>query len=229
MQDAATASNPPCPARVVIADDHELARAGLRAMLSLAPDLEIVGEAASGQEARALCQRVHPDLILMDVRMAGLDGLAATRAIKQESPGTSVIIVTMYDNLDHLMEALKAGAAGYLLKDATQREVLATIRQVLHGELSFDPELLVRLLHRLASEPRPPVAAPPERLTPRELQVLRLLTQGCTNREIAHQLKISVGTVKAHVEHIIAKLGVSDRTQAAVHAIERGLLDSPVK
>lgn len=227
MKGAATSSNPPRPTRVVIADDHELARAGLRAMLSLYPDLEIVGEATTGEEARTICHLLHPDLVLMDVRMAGLDGLAATRAIKQESPGTSVLIVTMYDNLDHLVEALKAGAAGYLLKDATQQEVIATIRRVLHGELSFDPELLVRLLQRLADEPRQPAGAPSERLTPRELQVLRLLTQGCTNREIAHRLKISVGTVKAHVEHIIAKLGVSDRTQAAVHAIERGLLDFP--
>jgi len=212
-------------ARLVIADDHELARAGLRSMVGGEPGLEIVGEATNGREALELCRRYEPDLALLDMRMPEMDGLAATRAIKQELPRTAVVIVTMHENPDYLFEALKAGAAGYLLKDASQREVVTAIRRVLRGESLLNQDLATQLLRRLAGEasgvatPRPP-----ERLTPREHEVLRLLAQGQTNREIAKSLVVSVGTVKVHVEHIIAKLGVSDRTQAAVRAVELGLL-----
>ena len=211
-------------ARIVIVDDHELARAGLRAMLAGEPGLEVVGEAANGAEAQELCRRLQPDLVLTDMRMPDLDGLAVTRAIKRDHPTTSVLIVTMYENLHYLFDALKAGAAGYVLKDATRREVITAVRQVLRGESPLSPELMTQLLQRVANGPSQAEGRPPERLTPREREVLELVVRGQTNREIARGLGVGLGTVKVHVEHIIAKLDVSDRTQAAVRAIELGLV-----
>ena len=216
-------------ARLVIADDHELVRAGLRKMLTGQRGLELVGEAANGREALALCRRLKPDLALIDVRMPGLDGLAACRAIKQECPATSVILITIHENPDYLLEALKAGTAGYLFKDVTQSELITAVWQVLRGESILDRELMIRLFQRLASEPFGHVELPLVGLSPREREVLQLLVQGQTNREIAHNLMVSMSTVKIHVEHILAKLGVSDRTQAAVRAIELGLLHSASK
>jgi len=212
------------PARLVIADDHELARAGLRAMLTGQRGLELVGEAANGREALALCRRLQPDLALIDVRMPEQDGLATCRAIKQECPATSVILVTIHENPEYLLEAFKAGAAGYVLKDISQRELITAVQGVLHGESMLNKELVIRLLQHRASETPHPEKLPPGRLSPREREVLQLLTQGQTNREIAQNLIVSVSTVKSHVEHILAKLSVSDRTQAAVRAIELGLL-----
>jgi DNA-binding NarL/FixJ family response regulator len=216
-------------ARLLIADDHELARAGLRSMLAGEAALEVVGEASTGREAVKLTRRLEPDLVLMDVRMPELDGLGATRAIKEACPGISVIIVTMYENPDYLYQALKAGAAGYVLKDATQQQVVTAVRQVLAGEVLLNPSLATQLLRRLAEELPRRAEAAVEPLTPREGEVLQLLAQGQTNREIALNLRVSVGTVKVHVERIIAKLGASDRTQAAVRAIELGLLATPPK
>src|SRR4051812_23373038 len=187
-------------ARLVIVDDHDLARAGLRSMLAGERGLEVIGEATNGREALALARRLQPNLMLMDVRMPEMDGLTATRAIKAECPGVSVIIVTMHENLDYLFEALKAGAAGYLLKDATQREVVGAVRQVLRGDSLLNGEMAARLLHRLSDDLTRPDEMPTVPLTPREMDVLRLLSQGLTNREIAGQLFVSVGTVKAHVE-----------------------------
>lgn len=210
--------------RLVIADDHELARAGLRTMLASEPDLSVVAEASTGREALTLCQKLKPDLVLMDVRMPDLDGLAATEVIKRENPTTSVVIVTMYENPDYLFQAVRAGAAGYLLKDATRDEVIDAVRRVLAGESILSPDLAAQVLRRLSKETSRAVPGTPEQLTPRETEVLHLVTQGYTNRAIASDLSISVGTVKVHVEHIIAKLGVSDRTQAAVRAIELGLV-----
>ncbi len=211
-------------ARLVIADDHELARAGLRSMLMSDPSLEIVGEAANGGEAVTRCRDLRPDLVLMDIRMPELDGMAATRMIKELSPATSVLIVTMHETPDYLLEAIRAGAAGYVLKDATRAELLAAVRQVLRGEAVLDGVLATRLLRRMAH--LAPLSQRQEmtRLTPRELDVLQLVVQGKTNREIAAALVVSAGTVKVHVEHIIAKLGVSDRTQAAVRAMQLGLV-----
>ena len=206
-------------------DDHEITRSGLRRMLAGEPDLKIIGEADSGREAIELCRQLQPNLVLMDIRMPDLDGIAATRAIKQQCPQTSVIMVTIYENPDYLYQALKAGAAGYLLKDATKQQVVQAVRQVLQGESLLPPELAIQLLQCLTAEtvqrsPEPLV----EPLTRREEEVLRLLAEGLTNPEIAYQLEVSLATVKVHVGHIIAKLGVSDRTQAAVRAIQLGLL-----
>jgi len=210
----------------VIADDHELARAGLRAMLTDQRGFELVGEASNGQEALLLCRRLQPDLALIDVRMPGMDGLSTCRAVKQECPATSVILVTMHANPEYLFEALKAGAAGYVLKDVSQRELISAVQKVLHGESILNQELMARLLQRLARETPGQEDLPPWRLSPREREVLELLTKGQTNREIARKLTVSVSTVKIHVEHILAKLGVSDRTQAAVRAIETGLVST---
>jgi len=221
------------PARLIIADDHALLRSGIRSMLHGEPGLEVVAEAADGQEALELCRRLVPDLVLMDVRMPRMDGLAATRAIKEEFPKTSVVMVTMQEDPDYLFEAVIAGAAGYVLKGATPEQLTDAVRQVLDGEFLFNQKLTIDLLRSMAGRERfptsPPGAAPSEEyvsepLTDRETEILRLLAQGQTNPQIARELVVSPGTVKNHVRHIIAKLGVSDRTQAAVRAMELGLL-----
>ena len=217
------------PARLVIADDHELIRAGLCAMLTGQRGLEVVGEAANGREVLALCRRLQPDLALIDVRMPEMDGLATCRSIKEECPATSVILITVYEKSEYLIEALKAGAAGFVLKDITQPELITSVRRVLRRESLLNSEVVVRLLGDLDSDTSSREELLPKQLSEREYEVLRLLAQGKTNPEIAQQLTISVGTVKIHVEHILAKLRVSDRTQAAVRAIELGLLGTTGK
>jgi DNA-binding NarL/FixJ family response regulator len=211
-------------ARLVIADDYELTRAGLRTMLAGQRGLELVGEAKNGHEALALCRRLQPDLALLDVRMPDLDGLATCRCIKQECPATNVILITMHESPQYLLEALKAGASAYVLKDITQRDLITTVRRVLRGESVLNQEIVVRVLGHLPGELPPPEELPAIPLSPREREVLQLLAQGLTNREIASALTVSVSTIKIHVEHILAKLAVSDRTQAAVRAMELGLL-----
>jgi NarL family two-component system response regulator LiaR len=215
--------------RVIIADDHELARVGLRTMLEPEADLEVIGEAITGREAVELSRRLAPDLVLMDIRMPEMDGLVATRAIKAELPRTSILIVTLSEDPDYLLEALRVGAAGYVLKDASRREVVTAVHQVLSGESPLDPKLAAQLIRRLASQtpPKEQPAKHGDELTQRELDVLRLVAEGKTNAEIAQNLFVSVGTVKVHVERIIDKLGVSDRTQAAVRAVELGYLNPP--
>ena len=216
--------------RLGIVDDHELARESLKDLLFDEPDIEVVGEAVNGRDALLLCSRLHPDLLLMDVRMPEMDGLAATQEIKQRYPTIGVLMVTMHENPDYLLEALKAGAAGYVLKDAPLEEVVGAVRRVREGESPLDPELAARLLRRLATETAGRARSlnnrvgPLETLTPRELEVLELMKLGRTNRQIAQDLVISLGTAKNHVEHIIAKLEVSDRTQAVVRALELGIL-----
>ncbi|NTU85961.1 MAG: response regulator transcription factor [Chloroflexales bacterium] len=211
--------------RAIIADDHEFTRVGLRAMLEGEPDIDIVGEATNGREAVALCREACPDLAILDIRMPELDGLAATAAIRADSPHVRVMIVTMHENPDYLLEALRAGASGYVLKDASRRTFLMAVRQVLRGEAFVNGNLTVQLLQRLTGAPAPARPRPAaDRLTAREREVLGLVALGKTNREIGRELKVSVSTVKMHVEHIIAKLGVSDRTQAAVRAVEQGLI-----
>ena len=237
------------PARLLIADDHHLVREGLLAVLEGEPDLEVVGEALNGKEAVEMCRLYRPDLVLMDVRMPEMDGLAATRKIKEDSPQTSVMMVTMHENPDYLLEAIRSGAAGYVLKDAAGERLIEAVRRTLEGEVPLNEGLAMRLLRRLAGDGeqqqeeqqgeleeeaaldevgeqrrrRPPPL--PKGITPREAEVLRLLAQGRTNPQIARTVLSSVSTVKIHVQNIIAKLGVSDRTQAAVRAIELGILD----
>ena len=213
--------------RVLITDDHPMVRDGLRGMLSSERTIEIIGEASSGEEAVRLANELDPDLILMDIRMPDMDGLAATKRIKELYPHISIIMVTMYDNPDYLLEAISAGAAGYLLKDVTRQELLQTIRTVVDGGSFLNQELMTRSLQQLAARKSAPPKAEPsfEKLTSREIDVLRVLAQGHSNKEIAAELFVSVATVKTHVEHIIQKLQVSDRTQAAVLAVTHGLLE----
>src|SRR5215217_2741801 len=217
--------------RLVLADDHHLLRRGFKSLLSGEPDLEVVGEASTGLEAIEMCRRLGPDLILMDVRMPEMDGITATRRIKQDQPDVSVLVVTIHENPDYLLEALDAGAAGYVLKDAPAQRLINAVYRTLNGESPLNQELATRLLRRLAEEKQQKSYMSPskrrdplgEALTPRETEVLALLTTGQTNQQIAQTLTISKGTAKVHVERIIRKLGVSDRTQAAVRAIELGL------
>lgn len=233
----------PEPSRILIADDHPLLRTALRQMLSAQPDLEVVGEAANGLEAVELCRRLHPQLILMDVRMPEMDGFEATRRIKRQSPSTIVLMLSAFENTDYLLEALKVGASGYVLKDENAQQIAEAVRRVLEGESPINHEMGMLLLRRLIEERRThgrlvttpgspaegtseerPRPALDERLSPREVQVLRCLVRGETNQQIARELYISVSTVKNHVYRIMRKLGASDRVQAAVVAIELGLL-----
>jgi DNA-binding NarL/FixJ family response regulator len=222
-------------ARVVIADDNDLVRKSVKAMLTGERDLRIVGEAADGREALGLCYRVRPDVVLADVRMPEMDGLAATLAIKQQFPHICVLILTMHESQGYLLEALRAGASGYVLKGATRRELVTAIREALDGEIALNRKLATRMLLRLADgerEPSEPLPEPgrselPQPLTPRELDVLKLLALGRTNREIALGLAISASTAKRHVENIVAKMEVSDRTQAVVRALEQGIISYP--
>ncbi len=232
----AQASAQPGSARILVADDHDLVRDGYQRMLSREPDLEVVGEASNGREAVEFCRKLRPDLVLMDVRMPEMDGLEATRRIKEELPTTSVLVVTTYDNPDYLFGAVEAGAAGYVLKDAPKRQLIDAVRRTLSGESPLNQELAMQLISRFTRESREPTvqldvpkhhsadASPLEALTPRELEVLRLLAQGKSNPQIAEGLFISRATAKTHVARIIRKLGVSDRTQAALRAIEMGLV-----
>ena len=210
-------------ARIVIADDHTLAREGLRAMLDRSGRFEVVGEAESGEQAIALCEQQQPDLALLDIRYgargseACIDGLEAARRLSDGQPQIAVIICTMHDNADYLRAAIAAGARGFITKEASREELLAAIDLVAAGGISYPPALMRRAV---VVADRSPVFAALERLTPREREVLDALASGGTNKEIALALGITPGTVKTHVERLIGKLGVRDRTQAAVIAVE---------
>jgi DNA-binding NarL/FixJ family response regulator len=208
---------------LVIADDHELARSGLRVMLEGEADLRVIGEAVDGLDALELCRRHSPEMVLLDVRMPRLDGLSAARAIRDACPGVRVVMVTMHDSPEYLAEALRAGASGYILKDASRRELLEAVRAVLRGEAFLNGAMTAQVLKALAFHASP-ARGGGEALTPREREVLALVAQGLSNKEIARNLGISPGTAKVHVERIISKMGVADRTQAAVRAVERGLV-----
>jgi DNA-binding NarL/FixJ family response regulator len=210
--------------RIIVADDHELARTGLIRMLEGEPDISVVGEADRGTRAVALCSELQPDLVLMDVRMPEMDGLTATGEIHRSSPHTAVLIVTLYEQQEYIVRAIRAGASGYVLKDASRAHILEVIRKVLGGESAIDASLTMRVLQSILAPALPPAERPTEALTQRETEVLQLLAEGYTNQEIAARLRIGAGTVKSHVEHIISKLGASGRTQAAVLAVQQGLV-----
>jgi two-component system, NarL family, response regulator LiaR len=207
------------PITVVIADDHELVRSGLQAILDVIDDLELVGEAESGEEAVALCERLRPDVVLMDLVMPRMDGATATREILSRSPATKVLALTSFSDPAMIQEVLRAGAIGCLLKNVTCDELATAIRRAHRGASTLAPEAAGVLIHA--------VVAPPEQdvvLTPREREVLGLLVQGLTNTEIAVRLVVSLSTVKTHVSSIIAKLGASTRTEAAAIAVRDHLL-----
>jgi DNA-binding NarL/FixJ family response regulator len=211
------------PLHVLIADDHLIFRDGLRALLASDPDTELVGEAATGEEAIALAASLQPDLVLMDLQMPGLNGIEATRRIVQESPHIRVLVITMFDDDGSVLAAMRAGARGYLLKGATHAEMARAIRAVGEGEAIFSPGIAARLMEFFASF-RPAVMpqAFPE-LTEREREILDLIAQGHKNPDIAARLVLSPKTVRNHVTNILSKLQVADRAEAIIRAREAGL------
>ena len=208
------------PIRILLADDHTLFRDGLRALFNSLPDTEVVGEAASGGDAIRLAEELQPDVILMDIQMPGVNGIEATRKIVQTSPHIGVIVVTMFEDDDSVFAAMRAGARGYVLKGASQEEMLRAIRAVAQGDAQFGTDIAARLMNFFAA-PRPPQIFP--ELTDREREVLALIAQGHNNSEIARKLVISVKTVRNHVSNIFSKLQVADRAQAIIQAREAGL------
>ena len=203
--------------RILIADDHPVVRAGLQGMLTSQPDFELVGEAATGNEAVTLSAHLHPDVILMDLRMAEMDGAAATAQIQTQQPGTPVLILTTYDTNADILRAIEAGATGYLLKDTPREDLFAAIRSVAQGKAVLAPTVATRLLRQ-----RQTLAG--EALSARELEVLSLVARGASNKEIARSLYLSEATVKSHLIHLFGKLGVTDRTAAVTVALQHGLL-----
>ncbi|HVU78611.1 MAG TPA: response regulator transcription factor [Gaiellaceae bacterium] len=211
---------------IVIADDQELVRAGFRAILETHDDLEVVGEAADGAEALEVVRRTRPDLVLMDIRMPNLDGIAATAKVAQASPSTRVLILTTFDADAYVYDAIEAGASGFLLKDVPRDELVRGVRTVARGDALLAPALTRRLLERFARLPRPGGSvAPVGDLTDRETDVLRLLARGLSNAEIGEELVVSSATVKTHVAAVLGKLGLRDRVQAVIFAYESGLVE----
>jgi DNA-binding NarL/FixJ family response regulator len=202
--------------RVLVADDHPIVRSGIVALLQTAVDVEVVGEASTGLDAVELARSVAPDVVLMDLRMPGIDGDEATARILAEQPGVRVLILTTYESDDSILTAIGAGASGYLLKAAPQDEILAGVRAVARGEVALAPRIAALLVQRVKS--------PSPTLSPRETQVLRLVAAGKSNPSIAAELFVGEATVKTHLLHVFEKLGVSDRTRAVTRAMELGLL-----
>jgi len=206
---------------VLIVDDHAVVREGLRTYLELHDDIEVVGEAADGEEAIRVAEALRPDVVLMDLMMPVLDGVGALRALRERLPRTRAIALTSFTDEDTLLPALQAGAAGYLLKNVQPSELHRAILAAHAGDALLDPTVAARLLEAIAQ----PAGAPaPERLTPREREVLALLARGYSNKRIARELRVAEKTVKTHVGHVLAKLGVTDRTQAALLAVREGLV-----
>jgi DNA-binding NarL/FixJ family response regulator len=213
--------------RILLVDDQSLFREGLRTLLSVQPDIEVVGEAANGEEAIRLTASLHPSVVLMDLQMPVLDGAAATRRIRAAHPECRVIVLTIFDDDERVFEGLRAGAVGYLLKDAPSGKLVEAIRAAARGESFLQPSVAAKVVAefaRLADHPSARHDPLVEPLSDRELDVLRLIADGASNKEIAAQLVIAEGTVKNHITNILGKLGVRDRTQAALKAKEMGIL-----
>jgi NarL family two-component system response regulator LiaR len=210
----------PEPIRVLVVDDHAVVREGLRAFLELQDGMEVAGEAADGAAGVELAERIRPDVILMDLVMPRLDGLEAMRLVRERIPGARVIVLTSFLDDDKLLPALRAGAAGYLLKNAPPQELARAVRAAHAGEALLDPVVAARLIDALGRD-----SEPLDRLTPREREVLVLIGRGFPNKLIARELGLSEKTVKTHVGHVLAKLAVTDRTQAAVIATRAGLVE----
>ena len=208
------------PVRVLIADDHPVVRAGLQGMLAAHAEVLVVGEACDGEQAVTRCRELGPDVVLMDLRMPGMDGVAATEKICAERPQTRVLILTTYDSDRDIDRAVRAGATGYLLKDSPREELFRAIAATARGESLLAPAVAARLMRRVGVR----AAAEPEPLTARERTVLGWVARGRSNKQIAAELRISETTVKTHLEHIFGKLGVTDRTAAVTVAMQRGLL-----
>ena len=205
--------------RVIVADDHPIVRGGIALLLGAAGDIEVVGQAGNGEEAVALAAALDPDLVLMDLRMPVLDGVAATALIVAANDRTRVLVLTTYESDDQILAAIAAGASGYLLKAAPQAEIIEGVRSVARGQTALAPSIAAMLVQRVRTD-----AAPAPRLSARELDVLRLVSAGESNPQIGRSLFISEATVKTHLLHTFEKLAVSDRTRAVTRAMELGLL-----
>ncbi len=214
------------PVRVLIVDDQRLMRDGLMSLLSLHEALDVVGFASNGEEALAQIEQLKPDVVLMDVRMPVMDGVAATQISRQKDPICQILMLTTFDDDDYIIEALEAGACGYLLKDLPANDLAQAILAAHRGVHQLDPQISAKLVLALQASRTPPVLVSTEAwdLTTREKEVLRLIAQGASNREISETLVISQGTVKNHISNILSRLGLRDRTQAALFAREKGLL-----
>jgi DNA-binding NarL/FixJ family response regulator len=217
--------------RVVIADDQAVVRGGLRMILESEEDIEVAGEAADGRQALDLVRELDPDLVLMDIRMPTLDGIEATRRLVSIGGRARVLVLTTYDLDENVYDALKAGAAGFLVKTDSPARLVQAVRIVAAGEALLAPDITRRLVDRFVTGPRPNTPAPPElaELSPREREVLRLVASGQSNAEIAATLFVSEGTVKTHVARILSKLGLRDRVQVVVFAYERAIIEPGVQ
>lgn len=217
---------PETPVRIVIVDDDALVRGGLATILGLEPDIEVVGEAADGRQAIAVCNELRPDVVLMDVRMPGMDGIQATRELARVGSPTRVLVVTTFENDDYVYGALHAGASGFVLKRVRPEELIQAVRIVATGESLVFPQMMREMVARNhetlpAADRRSQLVAS---LTDREAEILRMLAEGSSNAEIADQLVLAVHTVKSHVAHVLAKLEARDRTQAVILAYEVGFV-----
>jgi two-component system, NarL family, response regulator LiaR len=209
---------PDPPIRVLVVDDHGVVREGLRTYLELQDGIEVAGEAADGEEAVREAERLRPDVVLMDLVMPRLDGVGAMRALRERLPRARVIVLTSFADDERLLPAIQAGAAGYLLKNVQPAELSSAVRLAHAGEALFDPSVAARLVEAIATD------EPGPHLTPREREVLALIGRGLSNKRIARELGLSEKTVKTHVANVLHKLGVTDRTQAAVYAVRAGLI-----
>ncbi|MCL4303695.1 MAG: response regulator transcription factor [Anaerolineae bacterium] len=206
------------PIRILIADDHEIVREGLRSLIGLQPDMELVGEAANGLEAVSLALTLQPDVILIDLAMPHQDGLIAIAKIKQALPQARILVLTGFSKDEHVFPAVKAGALGYLLKDTPREELLRAITEVAYGRAYWPPAIATQLAQGMAR-----LAGTPSELTTREVEILRLLARGLTNEQIAWQLYLSANTVARHINSILTKLDLTNRTQAVLFALRHGL------
>jgi NarL family two-component system response regulator LiaR len=213
--------NAPDSIRVFIADDHAIVRKGIRAVLEIVPDIDVVGEAENGREAVAAVKELQPDVILMDLVMPEMDGIEAIGHIKDHQPEARILVLTTFAGEDKIFPAIKAGALGYHLKDSSPDELGQAIREVYSGESSLHPVIARKVLQELSKPSKQPPT--PDPLTPREMEVLRLVAQGLGNQEIAEELVISEATVRTHVSRILDKLHLASRTQAALYALREGI------
>lgn len=209
--------------KVIICDDQAIIRDGLEMLLKLERDIDVVGQAQDGAEAVALTGKTRPDLVLMDLKMPGLNGIEATRQIRARHPQVKVLVLTTYDDDEWVFDAIRAGASGYLLKDTPREDVIKAIKGTAAGKTFVDPSVAGKLLHQVADKQGQPSSLLTAKLTEREVDVLRLIARGFSNADIAGRLHLSEGTVRNHVSAIFSKLEVADRTQAAVIAIQHGL------
>ena len=219
--------NTPKKIRVLIADDHQVVREGLSAILNAKEDIEVIGEARDGVEAVEKAKEFKPDVVLMDISMPRMNGVEATRRIKLDQPQIGIVVLTMYEEEEYIFDLVKAGATGYMLKNSDSSQIIKAIRSTYQGESMLQPSVATKILSEfshLSQRPAPKPSRIDQQLTDREVQVIKLIADGETNKEIANTLTISEKTVKNHVRNIFQKLEVDDRTQAAIFAIKKGLI-----